>query len=365
MAKPYRKPKSPFWWIAPTIDGVQVHQSSGEREYDAADRKLKILEGKVAANAPITAHTDRGSFKELLELVRTSYKVNRRRNLYTVEKIIDVALKCLHHLPAAKAWLELDNYIVERREKGGVQDGTINNELRVVRFAYRLGARKGLVSFVPPIAMLPIADARDGYYAPKEFKYLLTFCSPLLASILTVAYITGWRLKSVLRLPWHQVDFEAGFLWQTEVKNAKATRWPIDVVLEQVGVSLRTVLTERRRVTDALKASKGRITPCVFHRDGKPVLSVRGAFEAALKNAGISERVFHDLRGTAIINLLEAGADVPSIMNMVGLKTEHMVIHYAKKRGMREDRLREVGRLLEMRLKDPKTGSSITPGVIL
>lgn len=355
MAKPYKRKDSRFWWIAPWIDGVQVRQSSGETDYDRAARKLKILEGKIAANAPITAKTDRDSFASLLELVRTDYKINKRRSLYDLEKRIDKKLvPFLGHLPAGRAWGELRDYILSRQQEG-VSNGTINNELRIVRRAYRLGFELGMVSYVPVIKLLAGAEARDGYYSPADLNQILEKSSPLLGAILTVAYITGWRLRSVLKLQWHQVDLKAGFVWQTEIKNDKATRWPIDIKLEQLGnLSLRTIFEERKAATDAIK---DRIVPYVFHRKGKPVKSIRGSFENALGNL---DRVFHDLRGTAIINLLEAGLDAPTIMNLVGLKTERMVIHYAKKRGMREERLREAGRLLEMRLKNPTTIRSNT-----
>jgi integrase len=361
VAKPFKRNGSRFWWIAPWIDGRQVRQSSGETDYDRAERKLKILEGKIAANAPITARTDRDSFAALLELVRTDYKIKKHRSLYDLEKRIDVHLSpALGFLPAGKAWTELDRYIVARQESG-VKNGTINNELRIVRRAYRLGLDRGMVSFKPPIQLLPPADARDGYYSPVEFKQLLAGASPLLRNILIVAYITGWRLRSILRLQWHQVDLDAGFVWQTEIKNKKATRWPINNEFEQIGFSLRWPFEDQKRATEALK---DRIIPWVFHRKGKQVKSVRGAFEKLLDDCDL-ERVFHDLRGTAIINLLEAGVDTPTIMNLVGLKTEHMVIHYAQKRGMREDRLREAGKLLEMRLKMPTQKASSTETVIL
>jgi len=357
MAKPYKRKDSRFWWIAPTINGVQVPQSSGETDYDRAERKLKILEGKLAANAPITARTDRDSFASLLELVRTDYKIKKNRSLYDTEKRIDKALiPFMGHLPAGKAWLEIDNYILARqngeigKRQRKASNATINRELAIVRRAYRLGERKGLVSHVPHIEKLPEGTERDGYYLPGEFQSVLANAEPLVRNILTVAYTTGWRMRSIFRLQWSQVDFIGGFVWQTERKNEKATRWPLDTM------GLRQVFEEQRRLTDSMK---DRICPFVFHRNGKPVKSIRGSFKKACKAAKVSH-VFHDLRGTAIVNLLEAGLDSPTIMNMVGLKSERMVIHYAKKRGMREDRLKEAGKLLEMRLKGKPATSGTT-----
>src|SRR5262245_16106209 len=53
MAKPYRPQGTRFWWIAPTINGRQVPQSSGETDYGKAQRRAKILEGKIASNSAI------------------------------------------------------------------------------------------------------------------------------------------------------------------------------------------------------------------------------------------------------------------------------------------------------------------------
>src|SRR5262245_38089855 len=126
MARPYRRKGSRFYWIAPFIQGRQVRQSSKETDYDRALRKLKILEGKIAANAPITPVTDRGIFASLLELVRLDYKIKRRRSLYDLEKRIDVAIApILGHLPAPKAWEQLEEFILAR-QTDKVKNATIN-----------------------------------------------------------------------------------------------------------------------------------------------------------------------------------------------------------------------------------------------
>ena len=355
MAKPYRRTGSQFWWIAPWIDGRQVRQSSGETDFKRAADKLKILEGKLAAKAPINAKTDRGSFAALLELVRVDYKIKKRRTLYDCEKRIDEALvPVLGHLPAGRAWQHLDEYILSRQTgKYPVKNATINLELAIVKRAYRLGERKGFVSFVPHFEMLPKSPERDGYYPPAVFDAVLERATPLLRNILTVAYITGWRLKSILRLEWRQVDLKAGFVWlnAADTKNEKAVRWPLDEIPR-----LRAAFDEQKTAADAIK---DRIIPFVFHRNGQPVKSVKNGFNRILTDLGI-KNVFHDFRGTAIVNLLEAGLDAPTIMNMVGLKTERMVINYARRRGMRETRLREAGKLLELRLNGPGKKAGIT-----
>src|SRR6266481_3096685 len=103
MAKPYRRKGSRFWWIAPWIQGKQVPQSSKETDYARAERHLKILEGKIAANAPISPKTDRASFAVLFELVRKDYKIKRRATLCNLEARIDRHINpAIGHLPVAK-----------------------------------------------------------------------------------------------------------------------------------------------------------------------------------------------------------------------------------------------------------------------
>ena len=59
----------------------------------------------------------------------------------------------------------------------------------------------------------------------------------------------------------------------------------------------------------------------VFLRDGLPVRSLKGAFKAACKGAGITSFRFHDLRHTAITNMRRSGIDLLTIMQISGHKT--------------------------------------------
>jgi integrase len=54
---------------------------------------------------------------------------------------------------------------------------------------------------------------------------------------------------------------------------------------------------------------------------GQPVLSLKGAFTAACKGAGITNFRFHDFRHTAITNMRQAGIDLLTIMEISGHKT--------------------------------------------
>ena len=67
--------------------------------------------------------------------------------------------------------------------------------------------------------------------------------------------------------------------------------------------------------------SRGLHTDRVFLFDGKPFNEFRRSWKTALKNTGIKDFCFHDLRHCALNNLRRASNDFFQIMAMSGHKT--------------------------------------------
>jgi integrase len=339
MAKPYRKKGSKFWYIAPTIQGQQRHQSSKTTDYEKALARIKILEGQLAQGIPIQPQTDRKDVAALLALVRTDYKVHERRSLRDLERRIDMHLSpALGHLPSNQIALVIDDYVLFRRSQAAA-NGSIEQELAILRRAFRLGKRKGIVMDIPYIERLPKAEPRSIAFSNTQITSILGKSDELLTDILTLYSFTGWRRSSVFLLEWSQIDFLEGFisLRAEQTKNRKATRFPL---IEP----LRSIFERRHAETRTFERAHGRILPWVFHRNGVPVKSIRKAFEKARLEAGLPGHRIHDFRRTAVRALHDLGYDVKTIMDMCGFKTEAMVHRYI---GMTsDDRLREAGKAL-------------------
>lgn len=300
-----------------------MRQSSGETDYDRAERKLKILEGKLAANAPITARTDRDSFAALLELVRTDYAIKKRRSAYDLGLRIDKQLApILGFIPAGKVDSSIiAEYIRTRQVEAKASNATINRELAIIKRAFRLGERSGAVSRIPYIEMLPEDNVREGFFSEAAFLSVRSKCCELVADIIAFAYVTGWRIQAILDLEWRNIDDES--VRTTLSKNRKPVVFPITpfpLLLEAID--------RRRRNTKEIERRKGAVIPYVFHRDGQRVIDFRGEWEAASRRAGIPGRLVHDFRRTAVRNLKRGGWTDTEIMNMVGLKTLSMLIRY-------------------------------------
>jgi integrase len=66
----------------------------------------------------------------------------------------------------------------------------------------------------------------------------------------------------------------------------------------------------------------------LFTRVGKPVTDFRGSWEAACKEAGVPDLLFHDLRRSAARNIDRRGSSRSIATKITGHKTESMYRRY-------------------------------------
>jgi hypothetical protein len=84
----YRRGDSKFLWITYYKDGRQFLESTRSESEDYAKRLLKLREGEIAQGKPPAVLYDRVRFDELLEDLLTDYRINKRKNLYTLNLIV-------------------------------------------------------------------------------------------------------------------------------------------------------------------------------------------------------------------------------------------------------------------------------------
>jgi excisionase family DNA binding protein len=138
----------------------------------------------------------------------------------------------------------------------------------------------------------------------------------------------GWRIPSdVLPLQWRHVDFEARVvrLDPHTTKNDEGRTFPFTDALQEL-------LEAQKAEHDRLKAEEV-LCPWVFHRTGKKVKGKRitrftKAWRKACEKAGTPGRIPHDLRRTAVRNLVRAGIPERVAMQLTGHKTRSVFERY-------------------------------------
>jgi integrase len=187
--------------------------------------------------------------------------------------------------------------IAERSERGAdyfvavlsivlgyaVDDGTLEeNHAKAIRKLYK-------------------PDRANKIWADQDIAAFQAVASPELQLALRLALDTGQRQKDLLRLPWSAFDGATISLRQSKT-DAEVT---VPCTTE-----LRAALeTAPRRSPLILTNSRGR----PWTSDG-----FRTSWHKATKASGITGLTFHDLRGTAVTRLAEAGCTVPEIASITG-----------------------------------------------
>lgn len=215
----------------------------------------------------------------------------------------------------------------------GASTAEINRELALLKRMFTLQLQGGKLLYRPYIPMLRENNVRTGFFERDQYQSVLAHLPVKIQPVIEFAYITGWRIKSeVLPLEWRQVDFASG-----EIRLDAGTTKNGDGRVVYMTTELRTLLKAREVERDRLKKT-GVIVPWVFFREiaegrggeKKPrrIGSFTKAWKSACATAGCPGRIPHDLRRTAIRNLVRAGIPERVAMRMTGHKTASVFQRY-------------------------------------
>ena len=231
----------------------------------------------------------------------------------------------------------IDAYIEDRLE-GDKAAATINRGTQILGQAFRLALQRHKIVAVPSIRQLPETTVRQGFFERPEFEAVVTALPEDLRDFCRFGYLTGWRKGEIISLRWTGVDRDGGIirLRGEASKNGRGRVVPLDGDL--------AALMERRWQGRLLAFPDGRprVVDVIFHRDGQPIGEFRKAWASACVKAGlyhvekdeagketkIAEKLFHDLRRTAIRNMVRAGVPERVAMEVSGHRTRSVFDRY-------------------------------------
>jgi integrase len=224
-----------------------------------------------------------------------------------------------------------------------VSKATVNRELSVLRHMFNVAIDQNIVPTNPArggIGMKAFKElGRERYLEMSEVEALLTAIQARIAknssdkmrasarkswqylhTAVVMALHTGMRKGEILGLRWENVNWERKTLLLLDTKNGESRRLPIDSIL------LRELSEHRSRVKN-----EELVFPS-FDNNGKvvPMADVKGSFGRVLKDAGITNFRFHDLRHTFASHYMMKGGQLYALSSILGHKDLKMTQRYAK-----------------------------------
>lgn len=332
MGSLYQRGK--IWWIKYYHHGKPERESSKSESKMVADRLLKKREGEIVEGKIPSLVYERVKYKELRDLIITDYTINRKKSLDRVN------VSLAHLDKQFTGWNvleitseEINQYKIKRLDEGAAP-ASINRELSCLKRMFSLAVTAGKAPAVPTIKQLQERNTRKGFFEHGQFLALRDALPYHLKGLVTFAYKTGWRREEILGLQWSQVDQDNWIvtLDPGSTKSDEGRSYPLDEELVEIF-----------KKQWAMRKTTGRITPYVFpnkryyrkNEPRKPIKKVdtgkmnnfNKAWKAACKEAGI-DKLFHDLRRTAVRNMVRAGIPERVAMQISGHKTRSVFDRY-------------------------------------
>jgi integrase len=198
----------------------------------------------------------------------------------------------------------------------GVSPATVNRYLALVRAILRRAWREWeWIERVPFVRLLSEPRRRVRWLSSELACKLLDLLPALQRDVVLFALSTGLRHANVVGIRWDQIDRHRRVAWlfADQVKNG-----------EDLHVSLNDTALE------ILDRRKGKHQEFVFSWRGKQLKnSNTRAWRRALREAGIENFRWHDLRHTWASWLVQEGVPLYALQEMGGWKSVTMVRRYA------------------------------------
>ena len=249
----------------------------------------------------------------------------------------------------------IDEYIRLRTKKvpGKLWDkkpaaaGTIRAELSNLKTMLKLAVRAEMILTVPAFTMPKAAPPKQGFLEPGSLRLLIQHAPYFLKPVIEFGSLVGWRINTIREFTWSMVDVEGQVLYiPAELqKNGRPLALPFgsapvigDLLTEQ-WEGLKVVPTTQRQ-KEKVPVFPGRIGL-------KPFGDIRAAWSDACRKADLgygyaidkkylekyeneykSGPTFHDLRRTAVRNLVRAGVRETIAMKITGHKDRSVFERY-------------------------------------
>ncbi len=323
MGRIFQRKGSAHWWIAYSYRGREYRESARSEKAADARRLLKKRLKEILGDRFVPPSQERVLLSELLDGLLLNYRNNGRKSL----RVLEYRLKPLLDAFGLDRAVDVTEPRIERYKATRLAEGkapaTVNRELSALRRAFRLAVKQKRLTSAPAVECLTEHNVRTGFFERGEFEAVVTHLSEHLRDFARFGYLSGWRKGEIASLTWADVDREGRVIRL----RPEASKTDEGRTLTLEGELWEIV--ERRWSARQVPTPEGaRLIPWVFHRAGRPIRDIRGAWASACQAAGLEGKLFHDLRRTAVRNMVRAGVPQSVAMKISGHKTRSIFDRY-------------------------------------
>lgn len=331
------------YWISYYFRGHEYRESSHSTNENDAIKLLRKRLGEIGISR-LTVNEEKITFTEMAKNFERDYEINKKRSLRSAKLAVSHLKNFFRFHRAPDITTDRIREFISQRQADGAANASINRDLSALKRMFSLYVQAGRLARKPYIPMLEENNARQGFLSHADFTSLRGELPDYLKDPVTFLYRSGWRVSEMKALEWRDVDMGGQVVrLRPEIsKNKKGRVLPLRGELLAVFERAR----ERRRLDCVY----------VFHHKSKPVGDFRKAWRNARKEAKLGHVLVHDLRRTAVRNLVKSGVREKVAMELSGHKTRSVFDRYSI---TNDEDLAEAIDRVDAHLEEVGTGSGI------
>ncbi len=327
-----------FWYAQYVHNGKQVRVSTREESKMKALGVLRRLMGDRDRGLAPLPDAQKLKYADLRAGLLANYVERGNRSLRTSadgEESIG-GLKQLDEFfdfdeknpgpPVSHITTNTSREFARKRQAQGVGTAWINRSLHCLRRMLRIAHEDGRIQNVPKIRMLKEPPARKGFLELEKFDELVNLLPSHLRPLVTFLYYCGVRVGEALQIEWVQVDLDARLIRleedQTKTEEARTVPLPSVLVMMLAEIKPKTgkVFSDTNLRVEWQKA-------CAACGLGTRTL-VEPEEEDGFQWYKYKGLLIHDLRRSAVRNLVNAGVPERVAMKISGHKTRAVFDRY-------------------------------------
>lgn len=322
------------YWYAQYYDGRgrQIRVSTRTESQQEASKALNRLLGSRDRGEPPIPDVKKLRYGDLRKTLLDAYATQGHKSLQTLSNGDETVwgLKALDEFfgfhdgsagwPVMKITSDAAREFARKRQSEGLSNGTVNGSLRLLRHMLRLAADEGRISRAPKIQLVKEPPPRQGFLNPDQFGRLLAALPQSLRPLITFLYYCGVRLGEARSVRWAQVDLRDHLvhLEGEQTKNDTGRAIPLPEVLVEM---LKGIEPKEGVVFDTSNLPKEWMKACRAAGLGTYEITEKGGW-------AYRGLIVHDLRRSAIRNLVRSGTPETVAMRISGHKTRDVFERY-------------------------------------